>query len=84
MVRRLGESAHRLTNPWAEHSGQQEELGVNDARGREGRNKRSEGMDNPDDDGPAHAYVLGHSDRELDCLSTQARLIDPITRQTAS
>jgi ubiquinone/menaquinone biosynthesis C-methylase UbiE len=38
-------------------------------------------MDNPDDDGPTHAYVLGHSDRELERLSTQARLIDPITRQ---
>ena len=26
-------------------------------------------------------YALGHSDRELDRLSAQARLIDPITRQ---
>jgi SAM-dependent methyltransferase len=34
-------------------------------------------------DGPAArpAYALGHSDRELDRLSTQARLIDPITRR---
>jgi SAM-dependent methyltransferase len=29
----------------------------------------------------AGGYALGHSDRELDRLSTQARLIDPITRQ---
>src|SRR6267143_3173189 len=27
------------------------------------------------------AYVLGHSKRELDRLSAQARLIDPITRR---
>ena len=27
------------------------------------------------------AYVLGHSDRELDRLAVQARLIDPITRR---
>src|SRR5215471_15484839 len=27
------------------------------------------------------SYVLGHSDRELERLNTQARLIDPITRQ---
>ena len=26
-------------------------------------------------------YVLGHSDRELERLSTQARLIEPITRE---
>src|SRR6266540_6623359 len=26
-------------------------------------------------------YVLGHSDRELDRLAVQARLIDPITRR---
>lgn len=31
------------------------------------------------DDTPG--YALGHSDRELDRLSAQARLIDPITRQ---
>jgi 2-polyprenyl-3-methyl-5-hydroxy-6-metoxy-1,4-benzoquinol methylase len=30
---------------------------------------------------PAGAYVLGHSGRELDRLSAQARLIDPITRR---
>jgi 2-polyprenyl-3-methyl-5-hydroxy-6-metoxy-1,4-benzoquinol methylase len=30
---------------------------------------------------PAGAYVLGHSTRELDRLSAQARLIDPITRR---
>jgi 2-polyprenyl-3-methyl-5-hydroxy-6-metoxy-1,4-benzoquinol methylase len=30
---------------------------------------------------PANAYVLGHSDRELDRLNEQARLIDPITRR---
>ena len=30
---------------------------------------------------PAGAYVLGHSSRELDRLSAQARLIDPITRR---
>jgi len=29
----------------------------------------------------ASAYVLGHSDRELERLRLQARLIDPITRQ---
>ena len=26
-------------------------------------------------------YALGHSDRELDRLSAQAHLVDPITRQ---
>ena len=30
------------------------------------------------------SYVLGHSDRELDRLNAQARLIDPITRQFLS
>src|SRR5713226_101902 len=30
---------------------------------------------------PAGEYVLGHSDRELERLSAQARLIDPITRR---
>jgi ubiquinone/menaquinone biosynthesis C-methylase UbiE len=30
---------------------------------------------------PAGPYVLGHSDRELDRLNKQARLIDPITRR---
>jgi SAM-dependent methyltransferase len=34
--------------------------------------------DNP---GPTRGYVLGHSDRELERLSAQARLIDPITRR---
>jgi SAM-dependent methyltransferase len=31
--------------------------------------------------GLAEAYALGHSDRELDRLAVQARLIDPITRR---
>ena len=31
--------------------------------------------------GDTSRYALGHSDRELDRLSAQARLIDPITRQ---
>src|ERR1700720_4114454 len=30
---------------------------------------------------PTRAYALGHSGRELERLSAQARLIDPITRQ---
>ena len=34
-----------------------------------------------DGDGPTGPYVLGHSDRELERLSTQARVIDPITRR---
>ena len=29
----------------------------------------------------AHDYLLGHSPEELDRLTVQARLIDPITRQ---
>jgi len=33
------------------------------------------------DTGPTEGYVLGHSQRELDRLMAQARLIDPITRQ---
>lgn len=33
------------------------------------------------DTGQTHPYVLGHSAKELDRLATQARLIDPITRQ---
>ena len=38
-------------------------------------------MDNPDDS--THAYVLGHSDRELERLSTQGAtgIRPPITRQ---
>jgi SAM-dependent methyltransferase len=47
----------------------------------QGKTIRSEEMDNPHDDGPTHPYVLGHSEREFDRLSTQARLIDLITRQ---
>jgi ubiquinone/menaquinone biosynthesis C-methylase UbiE len=38
-------------------------------------------MNAADHTGPTRDYVLGHSDRELDRLRTQARLIDPITRQ---
>ena len=39
-------------------------------------------MRSPSDDArPASPYVLGHSDRELDRLSKQAHLIDPITRR---
>jgi SAM-dependent methyltransferase len=34
-----------------------------------------------DDAGRTPGYVLGHSDRELERLRAQARLIDPITRQ---
>lgn len=34
-----------------------------------------------DDSRSAGSYVLGHSDRELDRLSKQARLVDPITRR---
>jgi ubiquinone/menaquinone biosynthesis C-methylase UbiE len=30
---------------------------------------------------PPHAYVLGHSQREIDRLKAQARLIDPITKR---
>src|SRR6202790_5278664 len=37
--------------------------------------------DSGDCPGPRPAYALGHSDRELDRLSAQARLIDPITRR---
>lgn len=29
---------------------------------------------------PSHAYVLGHSQREIDRLKAQARLIDPVTK----
>lgn len=39
-------------------------------------------MSSPDDrTDPAHAYELGHSDRELERLSAQGRLLDPITRR---
>jgi SAM-dependent methyltransferase len=39
-------------------------------------------MNDPGHDaGPTPPYVLGHSDRELDRLKAQARLIDPITRR---
>ena len=39
-------------------------------------------MASPDDNpGPSGAYVLGHSERELDRLTVQARLKDPMTRQ---
>ena len=34
-----------------------------------------------DDSRAANSYVLGHSDRELDRLNKQARLVDPITRR---
>jgi ubiquinone/menaquinone biosynthesis C-methylase UbiE len=37
-------------------------------------------MNDPDRDDSTRAYVFGHSDRELDRLTAQARLIDPITR----
>src|SRR5262244_2296179 len=32
-------------------------------------------------EGGAGSYVLGHSDRELERLRLQAKLVDPITRQ---
>ena len=39
-------------------------------------------MDNPSQAaGPAHQYVLGHSEREVERLKGQARLIDPITKR---
>src|SRR5580765_7215663 len=39
-------------------------------------------MKNPTDKaGPPAEYVLGHSDRELERLSAQARLLEPITRE---
>jgi 2-polyprenyl-3-methyl-5-hydroxy-6-metoxy-1,4-benzoquinol methylase len=39
-------------------------------------------MSNPGGDhGPNQVYVLGHSDQELDRLSEQARIIEPITRR---
>ena len=39
-------------------------------------------MENPTDKAaPTAEYVLGHSDRELGRLSTQARLVEPITRE---
>src|SRR5258708_37784578 len=33
------------------------------------------------DPGLAREYLLGHSERELDRLQAQARLIDPVTRR---
>lgn len=38
-------------------------------------------MGSRDEAGPAQGYVLGHSDRELNRLAVQARLVDPITRR---
>ena len=39
-------------------------------------------MDNPSQAaGPTHQYVLGHSEREVERLKGQARLIDPITKR---
>src|SRR5690242_12558414 len=38
-------------------------------------------MTNSEDDNSARSYVLGHTGRELDRLSTQARLLEPITRR---
>lgn len=38
-------------------------------------------MKSPKDSAASTQYVLGHSDRELERLSTQARLIGPITRE---
>ena len=35
----------------------------------------------PNAAGDTFRYALGHSDRELDRLSAQARVVDPITRQ---
>src|SRR6476469_6471129 len=40
-------------------------------------NMKSAGDDSP----PGGPYVLGHSDRELDRLLNQARLVDPIPRR---
>lgn len=41
----------------------------------------SDSLGRHDEAGPAQAYVLGHSDRELNRLAVQARLVDPITRR---
>jgi SAM-dependent methyltransferase len=38
-------------------------------------------MSAKEDNGRAHEYELGHSDRELKRLRLQAQLVDPITRQ---
>jgi ubiquinone/menaquinone biosynthesis C-methylase UbiE len=38
-------------------------------------------MTHPEDANTARSYVLGDSGRELDRLSTQARLLKPITRR---
>jgi SAM-dependent methyltransferase len=46
----------------------------------DGRGLKSESNDAT----PHGPYVLGHSDRELDRLNKQARLIDPITRRFLS
>jgi hypothetical protein len=43
--------------------------------------KRNKEMTHPEDANTARSYVLGDSDRELDRLSTQARLLEPITRR---
>src|SRR4051812_48499231 len=43
-----------------------------------GRKTERQGMDAATDNS---GYALGHSDQELDRLSAQARLVDPITRQ---
>jgi SAM-dependent methyltransferase len=40
----------------------------------------SDSISTHDEAGPAQGYVLGHSDRELNRLAVQARLVDPITR----
>ena len=41
----------------------------------------AEVQDLRDDGGAGGGYVFGHSDRELDRLNAQARLIDPITQR---
>jgi ubiquinone/menaquinone biosynthesis C-methylase UbiE len=38
-------------------------------------------MNEHSESSPPHAYVLGHSQREIDRLKAQARLIDPITKR---
>jgi ubiquinone/menaquinone biosynthesis C-methylase UbiE len=62
------------------------EAEVTDPRGEDVRVQWSEPehkgrtMSNPDP-GARPAYVLGHSDREVDRLKAQARMIDPITER---